>query len=288
MTIGRQGVRAAWPSLVLVLCAGLAAGGCSADSASAGSRDRAAAAQAEGAGGAVDSGSDPTDTPPPTDDTGFGNAEAGAPAPPTTTINPGGNDCAPGHYLGLLEGDYFSQAWGNGTASIPFATTEVMEQPGLEFWLERTERECTDAEFCADFEIRGGKLRGWAMVSDQTDPAAPSAAGVQARFEMELAGELDCRTGELRGMLLNGCYDILGTLYRMEGDIEASYDKAADAFVMGSWDLVEMPLPNLPVAPDPNIGGTGSWNAMLADDGSSPIAEGDGLCDKVSGFDTQL
>jgi hypothetical protein len=39
---------------------------------------------------------------------------------------------------------------------------------------------------------------------------------------------------------------------------------------------------------DPNIGGEGQWSATLADDTSSPIAEGMGLCDRASGFDTML
>ncbi|MDH5675906.1 MAG: hypothetical protein OEZ06_27530 [Myxococcales bacterium] len=218
----------------------------------------------------------------------FGNAAAGTAAPaPMVELNPGGNDCAPGHYLGQLDGEYFTQAWGNGTVAVPFATGEISGQPGMEFWLERTERECTEAKFCAGFEIKGGKLRGWALPNADATMDT-TMGGVGARFEMELAGELDCRTGEFRGQLLNACYDVFGTLYRMEGTVGARYDTASDAFIMGDWEPTEMPLPNALVPPDAKIGGTGAWNAMLNDDGSSPITEGDGLCDKASGFDTSL
>jgi hypothetical protein len=260
--------------------------GCAADTGDSSSRAGAARTPGPDARAASDSApaapgaGDPTAA-------DFGNASAGMAAPaPTTVLNVGGNDCAPGHYLGELTGEYYSQVWANGTAPIPFATGEINGQPGMEFWLERTERECTDVEFCADFEVKGGKLRGWAIPN--ADATNPMGGGFGARFEMELSGELDCRTGEFRGELRNACYDVLGTLYRMEGTLGASYDTATDAFVMGDWALDEMPLPNLPVAPDPNIGGAGGWNATLSDDGSSPIAEGDGLCDKASGFDTQL
>jgi hypothetical protein len=217
----------------------------------------------------------------------FGNASATPTGSgPATVLNPGGGDCAPGHYVGMLQGEYFSQVWGNGSVPIPFATGDMNGQPGMEFWLEQVERECTDAEFCADFEIRGGKLRGWAIPN--ADDENPMGGGFGVRFEMGLSGALDCRTGEFRGQLVDACYDVLGTLYRMEGTLDASYDKAADAFVMGSWVLTEMPLPGSLVPPDASIGGAGDWDAALVDDGTSPIAEGDGLCDKASGFDTML
>lgn len=121
------------------------------------------------------------------------------------------------------------------------------------------------------------------------DPSAPpgtaSVLPILVRFEIDLLGELDCTTGQFRGTLQNGCYDVFGTLYRFEGTIHGEYSNAGSAFESGTWDAVERPMAAL-FPPDPNIGGKGIWTATWVDEGDSPIAPGMGLCDGQTGFDT--
>jgi hypothetical protein len=202
-------------------------------------------------------------------------------AAPTTPLNAGGTGCAPGHYVGSFNGTYNSAAWGNGSVPLMVAAVESSGRPGLEFWLEKTEKPCTTSEFCADFTVKGGKIRGFA--NPFPDPNAPDGSvnpfAIAVRFEIDFGGELDCSTGQFKGLLQNGCYDVATMLYRFEGTAPATYDKATSAFTKGEWTVKEIPTAGVIFPPDQKIGGTGSWGAKLMDDGSSPVAAGMGLCD---------
>ncbi len=176
-----------------------------------------------------------------------------------------GGDCKAGHYLGEFMGTYRSAAWGNGedvnalmVASIddPIAMTV-----GLEFWLEATGVECAPGEeFCGGFTINGGKMRGNA-----------NAFGLAVPFEIDLTGDLDCRTGEFRGQLTNGSYVVFGiATYTFAGDITANYDSPTSSFVNGMWDVQEDPVMGAPWPAGANIGGEGTWSAHWADDNPAP------------------
>jgi hypothetical protein len=197
----------------------------------------------------------------------------------------GGGDCTPGHYVGSFKGMYNSAAWGNGSAPLTVEAVESMGNPGLEFWLEKTGQECApDAEFCGDFTVKGGKIRGFANpFSDPNMPAAGTGGtnpfAIAVRFEIDLAGELDCATGKFMGLLQNGCYDVATVLYRFEGTMPGSYDKSTATFNDGEWTVKEMPMAGSIFPPDANIGGMGTWTAKLQDDTTSPVAAGMGLCD---------
>lgn len=212
----------------------------------------------------------------------------------TSSPSPGaiaiGADCKPGHYTGRFAGMYRTPLWGNGSVPVPFTTVDAPGLPGFEFWLTRIDHDCAGREFCADFNVEGGKVRGMAspFADPNLDPNAAAmamASGIQVRFEIDLTGELDCRTGQFKGALHNGCYDVFGTLYRFDGTISGHYADHAAALQDGAWDIVEQPMAAL-IPPDPDIGGEGTWSATWADDDSSPIAAGMGLCDGQSGFDT--
>jgi hypothetical protein len=216
----------------------------------------------------------------------FGNPTTPARPTPTTPINPGGTGCAPGHYVGSFEGIYNSAAWGNGSAPLMVTAVESNDgKPGLEFWLEASEAPCpADSEFCGDFTVKGGKIRGFA--DPFTDPnAAPGAANpfaIKVPFEIDFGGDLDCSTGQFNGLLQNGCYDVATVLYRFEGTAPATYDKPTTTFTMGEWTVKEIPNAGVLFPPDANIGGSGEWTATLMDDGSSPVAAGMGLCDTAT------
>ncbi len=216
----------------------------------------------------------------------FGNTTSSAPpAPGGTGGGTGANGCAPGHYVGSFDGVYNSAAWGNGSFPLTIEAVASMGRPGLEFWLEKTSAPCTSSEFCADFSVKGGKIRGFANpFSDpnapKTDASVANPFAVAVRFEIDFAGELDCSTGEFKGLLHNGCYDVATVLYRFEGTAPAKYDRAQSKFNEGKWAAKETPMTGVIFPPDSKIGGTGTWDAKLVDEGSSPVAAGMGLCDK--------
>jgi hypothetical protein len=216
--------------------------------------------------------------------TAFGNGSAdamvGIPAGPVGSASE--NGCAPGHYVGSFNGVYNSAAWGNGSFPLSVEAVPSMGRPGLEFWLEKTSAACTDSEFCAEFTVKGGKIRGFANpFSDPTMPDAGAANpfAIAVRFEIDFAGDLDCRTGEFKGLLQNGCYDVATILYSFDGTAPAKYDRATSSFTQGAWTAKELPMMGVIFPPDSKIGGTGAWNAKLLDDSSSPVAMGAGLCD---------
>ena len=195
----------------------------------------------------------------------------------------GGGSCQPGHYVGSFDGTYNSAAWGNGSAPLSIAAVPSMGRPGLEFWLERsTVGECPPgAEFCADFTVKGGKIRGFADPFSDGDESGDDGEDIFAlaiRFEIDFGGELDCTRGQFRGLLQNGCYDVATILFRFEGTAPANYDPATSSFTNGQWSVKEMPMAGVLFPPDSNIGGMGAWEASLANDNSTPVAQGGGFC----------
>lgn len=196
---------------------------------------------------------------------------------PRGVAAPNEEGCLPGHYVGTFAGTYKPAV----TVLVPLSidATPSMGRPGLEFWMERTANECGDEEFCAEFTLKGGKIRGFANPLSTVDTSADGAA-VAVPFEIDLAGELDCSRGEFHGQLLNGCYDFATILFRFEGSAPAIYDPASSTFINGSWAVKEMPMPDAWYPADPDIGGMGSWQAALANDNVMPAADGGGLCDR--------
>ncbi|HET8934274.1 MAG TPA: hypothetical protein VFN67_12580 [Polyangiales bacterium] len=203
---------------------------------------------------------------------------------PSSSGAASGGGCQPGHYVGSFDGMYNSAAWGNGSAPLSIAAVPSMGRPGLEFWLERsTTVECPPgAEFCGDFTVKGGKIRGFANpFSDGTESSADDPKDIFAlaiRFEIDFGGELDCTRGQFRGLLQNGCYDVATILFRFEGTAPANYDPATTSFIDGQWVVKEMPMQGVLFPPDANIGGMGAWKASLANDNSTPVSQGVGFC----------
>ena len=201
---------------------------------------------------------------------------------PTTSSGPasGANGCLPGHYVGLFVGTYNSAAWGNGLLPLTVAAVDSFGQPGLEFWLEKTTTDCAGAEFCADFTVKGGKIRGFADPFSDGDQSASDDDGfaLAIRFEIDFGGELDCSRGQFRGLLQNGCYDVATFLFRFEGTAPATYDHASSSFKDGQWAVKELAMPDALFPPDPSIGGMGIWEAGLVQDNSVPMDATAGLC----------
>jgi hypothetical protein len=202
---------------------------------------------------------------------------------PSSGAVSGGGSCQPGHYVGAFNGMYNSAAWGNGSVPLTIAAVASMGRPGLEFWLEQSgTTDCGTAEFCGDFTVKGGKIRGFA--NPFSDGKASSGSGgsdplaLAIRFEIDFGGELDCSKGQFRGLLQNGCYDVATILFRFEGTAPATYDPKTTSFVDGQWAVKEQPMPDVLFPPDANIGGMGSWNASLTNDGATPAADGGGFC----------
>jgi len=226
-----------------------------------------------------------------------GSGAAGAAAPGATnstsilitptsgavTSSGGGGGCQPGHYVGSFDGSYNSAAWGNGSVPLSIAAVPSMGRPGLEFWLERsTGGACPPGtEFCADFTVKGGKIRGFAdpfSDGEDSDDDGGDFFTLAIRFEIDFGGELDCTRGQFRGLLQNGCYDVATILFRFEGTAPATYDPATSSFTNGQWSVKEMPMAGVLFPPDANIGGMGAWQASLANDNSTPVAQGGGFC----------
>ena len=170
-----------------------------------------------------------------------------------------GGDCKPGRYVGDFSGTYRSQVWGNGDPAAALMVNGLADpitgvEP-LEFRLEKAEEvQCAaNDEFCGGFKVTGGKMMGG---------ADPSNTGIiSVHFEIDLTGDLDCRTGEFRGKLSNGFYDVATVLYYFEGDIVGKYDSSTSSFYEGEWSVVEEPKPGLLIPPDQSIGGEGTWQA---------------------------
>lgn len=256
----RVNAAAEWLSVVcgLALCA------CAAD---AGPSSRSGAAAASGAAGGAANSNDVLIT------------------PSSGVVSPGGGGgCQPGHYVGTFDGTYNSAAWGNGSVPLSIAAVPSMGRPGLEFWLERsTGGECpVGAEFCADFTVKGGKIRGFADPFSNGEQSSGDSVEdlfkLAIRFEIDFGGELDCSRGQFRGLLQNGCYDVATILFRFEGTAPANYDPATSTFTDGQWQVKEMPMPGALWPPDANIGGMGSWQASLANDNEAAITQGGGFC----------
>jgi hypothetical protein len=196
--------------------------------------------------------------------------------------------CRTGHYIGEFFGQYWSGAWLGGAEPLPFATADVGDKPGFEFWLEAVDQPCAPGqEFCTGAIVKGGKLRGNATpFQDAADPNTEGGLGFSVRFEIDLTGELDCMAGKFRGRLENGCYDILSVLYRFDGAIDGDYSLTTNMFSAGAWDVAEKLMPG--AAPANPLGGKGEWTAEHSDDSTAPAGDGTGLCAGQSGFDTTL
>jgi hypothetical protein len=206
------------------------------------------------------------------------------PAPTAKDIQStvGANGCVPGHYRGTFSGTYNSAAWGNGAVPLSIEAVPTPQGPGLEFWLEATANDCGSAEFCADFSVKGGRIRGFANpFSSGPEPRGTGGSdGVSLAipFEIDFGGELDCSKGRFHGSLLNGCYEVAGLLYRFEGTAPATYEYASSSFTQGQWAVKELAMEDALLAPAAGIGGSGSWSARLLNDGASPIDLSNGLC----------
>jgi len=190
-------------------------------------------------------------------------------------------NCKAGHYVGTFNGTYHSVAWGNGAPPLTISATASFGRPGLEFWLERIPRDCqSDEEFCPDFTVKGGKIRGHSNPFSTGDEAAAgsSAPTLAIRFEIDFGGNLDCSRGQFEGLLENGCYDLATLLFRFNGTAPAMYDAATSSFTDGMWKVTEEPPADAWQPPDPNIGGRGTWQATLVNDAAGPAAESVGLC----------
>lgn len=199
-----------------------------------------------------------------------------APSGPSGDMN-----CQGGHYVGTFNGTYNSAAWDNGSRALTIAATPSLGRPGLEFWLERIPRNCReDEEFCADFTVKGGKIRGNANPFSGIGAAGGGGSPIElaVRFEIDFGGELDCSRGKFLGLLQNGCYDVATVLFRFTGDAPADYDATTSSFTHGRWTVTELPAEGAWIQPDPNIGGMGTWQATWVDDDMGPAAESVGLC----------
>lgn len=176
------------------------------------------------------------------------------------SLGGGGADCKVGHYVGNFDGRYRSQVWGNGDPMFELhvqgLADPVMGVEPLEFDLVQSEAESCGAseEFCGGYKVEGGKMMGGA------DPFDSGLLSVH--FEIDLTGDLDCRTGEFRGRLENGFYDVAGAKFYFEGDIVGQYDNGTFSFGPGTWDVVEDPGTAI-IPPDQSIGGSGTWEASL-------------------------
>jgi hypothetical protein len=201
-------------------------------------------------------GSGPVDPPPPPGDDGGSGGTGG-----TGGGIGSGSGCQAGHYVGGFEGTYRSPA--DPGASVfqfdlvimSFENIFDMFDYGLELWLEEADGGGDDCslgtEFCADYVVSGGKIRG----------TANAYLLVNAPFEIDLTGELDCSQGQFRGLLQNGWYEVFGERYPFSGTIEATYDQGTFSFTNGSWAVEEEdPAPNPPPA---GWGGEGTWQASL-------------------------
>jgi hypothetical protein len=192
----------------------------------------------------------------------------------------GANGCAAGHYVGSFDGTYNSAAWGNGSVPLKIEAVPSMGRPGLEFWLEQTTQDCAGAEFCPDFTVKGGKIRGFAnpFSDGRSSQGSNNGFAIAITFEIDFGGDLDCSTGQFRGLLQNGCYDVATLLFRFEGTAPASYDRASSSFTNGQWAVKELAMQDVILPPDANIGGMGAWTAALAKDNAMPVDVGSGLC----------
>jgi hypothetical protein len=202
------------------------------------------------------------------------------PTPTAASVaNQGANGCAPGHYVGSFAGTYNSAAWGNGSVPLSIEAVASMGQPGLEFWLEKDEAPCPNVEFCPDYTVKGGKIRGFANpFSDPNGSSSNNGFVVAVRFEIDFGGQLQCSTGQFMGLLQNGCYDVATILFRFEGTAPATYDRASSSFTQGQWSVKEQAMNGVIFPPDQNIGGMGTWGAKVTSDGAQPVAADMGLC----------
>lgn len=197
---------------------------------------------------------------------------------PPSVQNATEGSCSPGHYVGTFSGVYNSAAWGNGSLPLSVAAKPSMGRPGLEFWLEKANNDCKEVEFCPEFTLRSGKIRGFANPFSDGNSSGSDGFAIAVRFEIDFGGELDCTRGQLRGLLQNGCYDAATVLFRFEGTAPASYDHRTSSFTDGQWSVKEMPMAGVLFPPGANIGGMGVWQASLMSDTSAPVDASSGLC----------
>lgn len=224
-------------SAILVLCMGLLGLGCATDDA----KDDSRGGGNLGDGTAGNTGS--------TDGQDFGNSTAPQAPPPAANASISGGGCEAGHYVGSFTGTYLSPA-AFELFPVPIEAVDLVDLtgqnpplPGFEFWLESAGEgmaECSaEDEFCFDFQVKGGIVRG------QANGLFP--------FEVELVGDLDCSQGIFKGTLQNGWYDAFGVKYEFEGWMDSSYDSTNTQFFDGTWAVTE-PAGMM-------AGGDGTWYA---------------------------
>lgn len=252
---------------VLAGLLGLTLAACAADSESSGGRS--------GSGGSAGSGGFGNSSGGTSGSGNFGNSQqptAGSIGAGTGAPAPTGGDCKAGHYVGSFNGVYRSAAWGNGTSMLNVAASDSMGMPGLEFWLEQAEAACMPGdEFCADFTVTGGKMRGFANPFSSGDPNDPandpnnplSLFTLKVPFTIDLNGALDCSRGELQLTLDNGQYDVATMIYKFRGTAGGDYDSATASVVNGTWEVTEEMNSGALWPADSMIGGEGTWEATL-------------------------
>jgi hypothetical protein len=145
-------------------------------------------------------------------------------------------------------------AWGNGEdqASLTVVSIDADDgTPGLELWLARTNTPCAPGvEFCPNLTVTMGSVRGLMQ----------TGATIDLPFEATISGGLDCATGQFRGRLEAGSYNVLGSAQAFDGRLTAEYDTAGSALRNGVWSARETP----PIANCPTCGGEGTWDATFA------------------------
>jgi hypothetical protein len=152
--------------------------------------------------------------------------------------------CQPGHYVGSMNGSYTTTAWSNGETPLSLLTEASASAPGLDLWLAPATTPCAPGSaFCSDLAITMG-------VAHFVLP------NVGLRFDAEVTGGLDCRTGEFRGTVAANNF-FAGLSF--SGPMSATYDAQDVALTNGTWSVTDN------ATPCSGCGGGGTWSAVWTD-----------------------